>query len=421
MTGKSTFLAEEATKSWIAQFDAADQPNAVRLLQALHLLARDTFAEGLRSLILDRSKGSGPIGLYAERELNHRKSVPHKLFSEPRRKHRRAEGLGPQPVRPVKAYDPSVGSEGPIAQLITELCREFPDKFLNHPGPDQIREKRMRRFMVVTDLVGSGNRVYRYIEAAWLVRSVRSWWSARKSGKGITFEVAAFAATEVGESKVKSHASQPEVHFLHRCRTISNISSSAALRELCVRYDPVDHDPTESIGYDGIGALIAFAHGAPNNAPRILHGAGRIWVPLFPKRITAGTRGSFAEAQEVDRDALKARLLGMRERRLASVPWLASAKPHVRNLLLVLAALTRPPRDTASIIRKTELSVLEVERALDKALSNDWITDGRRLTDRGHAELDRVRRDAVVEETLSEPPELPYYPKALRAPLKVSS
>ena len=164
---RSQFLQQEATLAWLAQFEAADQPVAIQLLEGLRLVSRDSFIDELRALILQKSDGDSPIGLYAERELNHRGGVPHRLFKEPRRKVRRAEGSGPQPVKPTKAYDPSVGSEGLIAQLITELCREFPSKFMNHPGPDKIREKRMRRFMVVTDLIGSGDRAYNYLQAAW--------------------------------------------------------------------------------------------------------------------------------------------------------------------------------------------------------------------------------------------------------------
>ncbi len=423
MTGKSRFLAEDATRAWLAQFDPVDQPAAIQLLGALRLVSRDGFFEGLRSLILEKSEGEGPIGLYAERELKHRKGIPHKLFRESRNKVRRAEGSGPQPVKPTKAYDPSVGSEGIVAQLITELCRQFPKKFLNHPGPDKIRKKRMRRFMVVTDFIGSGDRAFSYIQAAWLVRSVRSWWSAR-SVAGFKFEVVAYAATERGLARLQAHSSRPEAHFLHTCRTLTDAADRhrwSMVRDLCARYDPVDRDPSGSLGYGGIGALIVFSHGAPNNVPRLLHAANPKWAPLFPKRITAGTREGFADAQEPDARTINARLLEMRQVRLAGVPWLANAKPHVRNVLLVLASLNRSPRDTFAIARRTELSVLDVENAVAKALASDWITDGRRLTDRGRAELNRIRKDSSPSQPLSEEPEIPYYPTALRAPSKVSS
>jgi hypothetical protein len=39
------------------------------------------------------------------------------------------------------------------------------------------------------------------------------------------------------------------------------------LRNMSVKYDPIDHNPEEALGYDGSGALIAFAHGCPTILP----------------------------------------------------------------------------------------------------------------------------------------------------------
>lgn len=107
-------------------------------------------------------------------------------------------GVGPQPIQPTRAYDPEVGSEGLIAQLITELCRLPRSPFLNHPGPDEIRKRKVRRFIVLTDLIGSGRRARDYLEAAWQVRSVRSWSSLRL----LRFEVLAYATTDHGRRRV---------------------------------------------------------------------------------------------------------------------------------------------------------------------------------------------------------------------------
>jgi hypothetical protein len=173
-----SFLTEQPTLAWLAQFRLEDQPLAAALISRLVLVSHDEFATNLKALLTTRfDNAGGPVGLYAERELPMRLGVPHRLFKEARKRVRRATGLGPQPVRPTRAYDPEVGSEGIVAWLITELCRSFPDRFFNHPGPNEIRRKKIRRFVVVTDMVGSGRRARTYLEAAWRVRSVRSWWS----------------------------------------------------------------------------------------------------------------------------------------------------------------------------------------------------------------------------------------------------
>jgi len=98
-----------------------------------------------------------------------------------------------------------------VAQLVSEVCRAHPQQVFNHPGPDAIRKRRIRRFVLVTDFIGSGKRARTYLQAAWRVRSVRSWWSARAT-KGLSFEVVAYAATQSGRAVVERHPSRPEVH-----------------------------------------------------------------------------------------------------------------------------------------------------------------------------------------------------------------
>ena len=300
MAGNSAFLKAEPTLAWLGQFAPEDQSTAVALLRAMKLVSRDAFAEGLRALLLARlSEGNLPIGVYVEREVRHRHGVPFRLFKESRTKVRRAFGIGPPPVQPTKAYDANVGSEGLVAQLVSEVCRAHPKKIYNHPGPDVIRKHRIRRFVLVTDFIGSGKRARTYLHAAWRVRSVRSWWSGRAS-KGLSFEVVAYAATLTGRAVVEGHPSRPEVHTVVGCPTLDTEFSANDVRNLCEKYSPVPPSVMPPTGYAHGGALIAFAHGVPNNAPLILHKRGNRWAPLFPARITSATRQHFFDGRDAE-------------------------------------------------------------------------------------------------------------------------
>jgi len=107
LAGNSAFLKSEPTLAWLSQFQPEDQPLAVALLRAMTLVSRDAFAEGLRHLLLARlAKGKGPIGVYVEREVLHRHSVPFRLFKESKTKVRRAHGVGPRPVLPTGLMTP---------------------------------------------------------------------------------------------------------------------------------------------------------------------------------------------------------------------------------------------------------------------------------------------------------------------------
>jgi hypothetical protein len=421
VVGNASFLNSEPTLAWLGQFAPEDQSTAAELLRAMTLVSRDQFAERLRQTILRAVEdGDLPVGLYVERELRHRKGVPHKLFKELKGKVKRAIGVGPPAVKPTKAYDADVGSEGLVAQIVSELCREFPKKLFNHPGPDQIRKQSIRRFMLVTDYIGSGKRAWTYLEAAWRVRSVRSWWSARAT-KGLSFEVISYAASPDGRSRVESHPTRPKVCVAISCPTIRSAfgyDKRLEIRALCLKYAPVkDANP---LGFGSVGALIAFAHGVPNNAPLVLYKRGTSWSPLFPARTTSATRLEFA-ADTVGTENIRSRLLSMRQKRLASSSWIGNANRHAKDVLLVMAALSQRPRHVETISVRTGFTIIEVQQALGRALSHGWIDGRNRLTEDGRGQLAHARKQKKAISPLPEEPEEFYYPKTLRAPAGVSS
>jgi hypothetical protein len=400
--------------AWLAQFKKSDRSHATDLINAILQVAYHDFMNELKLLIRARSKEAGrPIALYAEREVRTRLGVPHRLFKESERKPRRAFGSSIQPVSPVRAYAPEVGSEGLVAQMITELCREDPKMFLNHPGPDRIRKHNVRSFFLITDVIGSGERAWKYLEAAWRVHSVCSWHSL----KLLKFEVLAYSATESGKKRVSKHPCEPAVYDVQPCPTIDTSFPryvAERMKELCVKYDPIDHDPIESLGHFGTGALLAFAHGAPNNTPRILYKKGKAWKPLFPSRVPEAFRADFRRDKSLR--AVVAKMNRMRQTRLSKSLYLKAAHPDARILMLVLASLTRGPRLDEALSGKTGLTTAEVRRLVDDAHSFKWIDDNRRVTDEGYRQLEYAKSWRPTKSPLVFDVNEPYYPQLLRAP-----
>lgn len=419
--------------AWLGQFSPGDRLLAQKLLDGFVLVSRDDFIEHMRTLIISQAQSiNGPVGLYAERELPHRYGIPHRLFKENRTTPLRAFGAaGPQAVKPTKAYDPSVGSEGIVAQMISELCRQFPKKFLDHPGPEQIRRKRARAFWVVTDLVGSGDRASRYLEAAWRVRSVRSWWS----GRFIRFGVMAYAATEIGEERVSRHSCKPVVHFVIPCPTIDTVFSNnqaEKLKRLCTAYDPTREDSAKnpwawhapSLGYGNAGAMLVFAHGAPNNVPLMFHKASRkkaaTWTPLFPSRVSAGiSKEAFGIGLTAEK--IEARLNNLGQHGLAKSKAVVNPNLPTSTIVLVLAALSRPPRLNDRVLAaRTGLPSHELSKFLREVDRYGWTDSQRRLTDQGAAQLAHARKQLQLATDITpvgkNEPE-PYYPSSLRRPI----
>lgn len=430
MPAETLMIESEAAKAWVRQFAPRDQQLAAEMLGIFVFVSRDELASGLTAQVLHHAElVDGPIALYAERELGHRFGVPHRLFKESTGKVKRAYGVGPAPVKATKAYKPEVGSEGIVAQIITDLCRQHPKRFLNHPGPDEIRKNRARAFWVLTDFVGSGKRAHDYLSAAWKVRSVRSW----NSSKFLKFGVIAYAMTQDGQARIERHACKPLTSCVQPCPTIFSAFSSAkanALAHLCARYDPVraktDVD-NSFLGFGGVGALLAFAHGAPNNTPRIFHKTSKRangWIPLFPSRVTARLP-STGFGRSLRPETITARLEALGNTVLAKSPAVRGAPVEVKKRYLVLAALSRAHRGDNILAIKTGLSTVEVKQVCKDLEGLGWIGERRVLTDEGLGQLRHLRRTVAQQrqraDTHAETEKPPYYPTSLRAPVFPSS
>lgn len=431
------FIRSNAVVAWLGQFDVKDQATVTAMLGAMRRVSSDDFARHIRARVFEAAdETDGALALYAERTVppTNNKLPPDPLFSQSATRPRRATGARAMAVDP----NDEVGSEGIVAQLITELNRENPEKFLNHPGPDRLRVTQdaldakkssrrkavvpalpVRKFILLTDIIGSGNRGWRYLEAAWRVATIKSLWSTRQA-KGVSFEVIAYASTTPGFERVSSHAMRPTIRTVCECPTIEGSLSTAMaakIKNLCVQYDPA-HRRRGALGYEDTGALIAFAHGMPNNCPRVFWAASENWAPLFPARVTAASRAEFAS--ELNASEVEARLLAMRQKRLADGVNFAIAPPGALERYLVLASLSHPPRTVEVVARRTGLTQIVVEDVLKEALTYGWIESTFCLTDVGHAELSAAKGQRKVDAAV--PSAVPlYYPSSLRAPRNSSS
>ncbi len=414
------FSASDFAQPWLSQFRVADQVLAGELLDSMVLVSSDNFRNRLSDLIQEcKSAIEGPVGLYVERELKLEDGYgrPEPLFSETHDRPRRSIGVGP-PATSVT--DSDVGSEGVAAQLISELCRLDDASFLNHPGPDDIRSRRVRALFLVTDFVGSGERACTYLDALWRSSSLRSWWSL----KLVSLHVVAYSGTPIGLAAVRRHHSRPAIHIVRPCPTIDtefDRQRSAEIVALCEKYDPHGVPSAHSIGFNGGGALLAYAHGLPDNAPLMLYktNAARSWVPLFPSRVTRDGRQRFKD--ELTAEQISRRLKALNEYRLAVSPRLIEASSGGQRAVLVLAALRKGPRNEVTIASRTGLTIPEVRAILKEIKKATLVTEDLVVTEAGHRELKhyrgpRSRGAMAVQHNAS-----PYYPKSLRPPRKKSS
>ncbi|HJV40036.1 phosphoribosyltransferase-like protein, partial [Caulobacter sp.] len=229
-------LSETPTgKAWIGQFGAADQAAAASLLDAMLLLNAEHVSQALRTELRAlgerRPVRTRRLALYAERKLGGAPFFAEAMTPDDQGKLRlRAHGRNFTPVRPVRGGT-RVGSEATIANVFSQLVGGAGGEriFVNSPGPDRIRAKirPVQTIVIVTDLIGSGQRILTWLDALWKIKSVKSWVS-----RGLVdFAVVAVAATRSGEAKVRAHRLQPTVKKVYVAPVVSAISTDPVVVE----------------------------------------------------------------------------------------------------------------------------------------------------------------------------------------------
>lgn len=401
----------ERGQAWLSQFSPDDLVLASRMLDEFLLVPTSLFRQWLGREIA-REGAKGRLALYGEREL-----PPNSRFFPTLApgKVKRAVGVkGPALVKPVRGSS-FVGSEGLVGQVLSELARRQDVPAPLTPGPDRLRPIKTRgptrRLAIVTDLIGSGNRIHRMLEAMWRTETIRSWHAHRKVQLEVI--VIAYAATPAGLKRVEGHRLKPTVRHRVVAPTIHALDDDPSpFVNLCERYEPMPTDEEAgATGYGGVGTLIAFGHGCPNTAPPVFWRKGKRWRPLFPQR-------SAIDFDEVRRPAEIARfgalLLSLEKPSLADPALLGRFNEEAREALLLLATISSGRRADVMLASRTGIDMGRVETLLDAFRHAGWIDAANGMTAQGLAELRSAERVRPVERDVPFDGVSVYYPTSLR-------
>lgn len=404
----SRFSASEAAQRWLDRFSGADRETAAAILDEMLLVSANEFNHGVTRLlnqVFGARENNRPLALYAEREVERENNDILPIFANSHQG--RAVGEGPRPI-PFDPDRPEVGSEGILANLITSYCRSHGKDALNHPGPDLLRKKRAGPIVIVADFIGSGQRVWKMLEAFRTVATIRSW----RSYHLIEFYVVAYSGTERGIHRVQASGLRPTVLTVAGCPTINSAFRGPArnsVYQLCRSHPPGHRDP---LGYGQLGVLIAFEHGVPNNAPPILHSGWGKWTPLFHRRSTVEASSEFPATNREEIAARAERLLCIRN----ATAYLSDSRgSRWIETMLVLAAIESGARTIPAISAQTRIKLETVRDTLEFTEIARWTTKAIRLSQLGRAELQRLRKRRARTPVLPKPDKPYYYPTQLRA------
>jgi hypothetical protein len=401
-------------QSWLAQFAQRDRPTAASMLDAMLLLNEEQVITSIRSAldrIADGRRGrKRRIALYVEREFQEAAFFKSALLADNAGVlRRRAVGKsGPPAVKPIRGRT-RVGSEGMLAFVVSQQTEARPTVFMNSPGPDRLRGKTAPAgdIIIVTDFIGSGNRVTSMLDKFWSVPTIRSW----VSRKFVRFRVVAAAATTTGASNIRGHRLRPEVDVEWMAPTISTGSIRNSLdwyRLIGLNGPSEGRDGCDRFGFNKDGALVAFSYRIPNNTPAMVHHSSGGWRALFTGPAPTGLKTLFgvrSKAEVVDDAAANVGLVLGRE---------LTDEDRATMLVLTLLRGRWHKGSATALSSRTGMPVHTLLDILGKALKDGLLTANGRLTDKGYEYL-AAGKLAERPKPIVVTNEKPYYPESLRS------
>jgi len=391
---------------WLGNFDLTERESAALLLDSIELVGQDVLRDGLSGLIEKLADDlDTPVALVPVRELARGQSYFQRGRDAP------ARLLLPQSFP---------GSEAIVASVLTGVRRAdgTAQTFVAAPSLGNMRAARCRTILFVDDFSGSGGRIRDFHRGFRAHATLRSWASYHR----IEYHVACFAATPVAIRKLQRIFGKDRVHPHMVCPTIAtrgwDADQVARIKRLCSDYAS-SAIQCDSLGYAGTGGLLAFSHSAPNNLPVILWQQFRAghpgWEPFFiDKGVPEDIRALFS-LTDVERQRESA-ARQLRQPRLTLVDWSQLPTHDTQNMMLVLAAIARRPRDKHLVAQLTGLSLPAVRRAADLCITLKLIDRTFHLTDRGRSELRHARKVTLPGDNFQlNGSDEPYYPQQLRA------
>lgn len=412
-TEAKKLIHTEQGQKWLKQFDPIDQDTAITLANSLTLISHSEFSQNLQELISATAMQiSGKVALFAIRELE--KIEPKDYWSNPiytpyyEQVTISSDG---QSVSSVEASS-DLGSEAIVAHIIRQLCRLEPQKYLNHPTPENMRNNRCDAIIFIDDFIGSGGRVNDFLSSFWLERSITSW----HSFKYIDFHVLAYSGTETGIRRVNRHKSRPNIHIHVDAPTVYGMFWPEKKKEkvlsLCEKYG---HRSRKHmwLGYKQGMASIIFEHGCPNNTPAILWET-RGWTGLFPNRTVNSSADSVFPSEIVRGDPIQI-LDHIGQKKLAKSGALSRSGQVGQVILTFLAMIAKGQRKRSSLCFALDISTKNYERILTKCIKWQFITPQKRITPKGLAELKAARKAKKIGGTIPlDRGSDYYYPRQLR-------
>jgi hypothetical protein len=269
----------EEIQQWLKQFNEEEVKLAIIMLTKLKFVSRDTYAAWLENEI-SKLNPTEQYSLYSVRKLEEDEmgnSLPY--WGDD----------GDTSKRPGT----SLGSEDFVYSLISNYTRSKMN-LLEHCSLDELRKNKIKNIVLIDDAIGSGQRVYSFINNMLSNKTFRSWWSFGL----INFHIYSFtrnaeasniiisniigsdhsARTFRKSEKIKFYS---KYNYSHKLETRWGDRTSEIIK-LCDKKTKIYKKGRK--GHGDVMSNVVFYHSVPNNIPGMFWYSSQNWKPIFPSR-----------------------------------------------------------------------------------------------------------------------------------------
>ena len=344
-------------QGWLSQFPIENQPLAKLLLSRLKFVSRDNYSIWLNKTILSFLGRESIFALYSVRKLCSSGNYPPYWDKN-------KEAIS----RPGK----SLGSEDLVYSLISTLVRQNSKILLDHPSLDELKNKKVRNYILIDDSIGSGDRVSEFINSMLKHPTFFSWWNFG----WVNIHIVSFSRFHESEKKIIMNIRGKDKAG-NKLKKLSKITFTSKfvyhkneinsrwgenyeqLIELCKNQTKILS--WARLGYGEVFSNIIFYHSVPNNTPGIIWFEKSNWKPLMPQRSVP---------------IWLVNLLEMNDK-------INISAPISDELLNILRLIKRGIKKSSSISQRLAVDVKYANNLLSHIKNMGFIYENTRLTHRG--------------------------------------
>lgn len=310
----------------------------------------------------------------------------------------------------------TAGSEG----LVGAVLRDFPG--IRRPrreapwippqaGLEELRARRCRSIVIVTDYVGSGDQLLKLAAAIARNPTIRSW----RSFGWLRIHAVAYAGNPHGLARLRADPMIAGVWTADAAPTFETVAWRREVREAVVALCQTECRINQrwALGYHDSASLFVSERGASNNLPAVFWQTAPDWHALFPERTVPA---EFARRVDKDRRAEPLPCLAERvgQLRIGRNERLQNLRSTSRSLLAVLLLPAERRRDASTLAATMAIDVSYAEALRECLLGVGLIDATGRITDRGRDEIAANKRGLRHTTARLEGSDAPYYPHGLR-------